>query len=166
MQASAQQSGEDLLRLTVPASALPAGCSLNPNPGGFLPTNPAIVTNPAILGFMHGLVFGPAPGETAVPSPTPERMKVMVGSMSARAAQVEVGYAATYREDDGSHEIGVFALRMKDLAAVQAYAGSGAGTRITKGTTVIFHWADTRPGVKARGCRDVVHRHLEGVGLK
>jgi hypothetical protein len=163
--AFAQQAGEDLARLTVPVDSLPANCRLNPNPGGFQPTNPAIVSNPAVLGFMHSLIF-PSPGETP-PPPTSGRAKVFVGSASARAAAVEVGYAASYQEAGGSPEIGVFALRLKDpSAAPAAPPGVPSGKRITSGPVVIFSWSDAKPGAADLGCLDVVRRHIARVAFK
>ena len=162
---SAQQAGDELARLTVPAAALPANCRLNPNPGGFQPTNPAIVSNPAILGFMHSLIF-PSPGETTPPPPS-ARAKVFVGSASARAAAVEVGYAASYQETGGSPEIGVFALRLKNpSAAPQVPSAVRSAKRITRGSVVIFSWSDASPAAPDLGCVDVVRRHLEHVDFK
>ena len=47
----------DLERLTVPAAALPANCKPRA-PGGMFASNPAVVTDPRVLGFMYVLVFG------------------------------------------------------------------------------------------------------------
>jgi hypothetical protein len=161
---SAQPAGDDLARLTVVPTALPANCRLNPNPGGFQPTNPAIVTNPAILGFMHSVIF--PSGETTAP-PTSGRAKLFVGSASARAAAVEVGYAASYQEAGGSPEIGVFALRLKDPSATPAVTPTvPSAKRITSGPVVIFSWSDATPGAPDLGCLDVVRRHIERVEFK
>ena len=162
---SAQQTGDELVRLTVPAAALPANCRLNPNPGGFQPTNPAIVSNPAILGFMHSLIF-PSPDETA-PPPASARAKLFVGSASARAAAVEVGYAASYQETGGSPEIGVFALRLKDpSAAPKVPTDIRSAKRIARGPVVIFSWSDASPVAPDLGCVDVIRRHIEKVDFK
>lgn len=165
MTVSAQQAGDDLARLTVPAASLPANCRLNPNPGGFQPTNPAIVRNPAILGFMHSLIF-PSPGEST-PTPASERARLFVGSASARAAAVEVGYAASYQETGGSPEIGVFALRLKDpSAAPDMPFNVPSAQRITRGSVVIFSWSDADAGAPDRGCVNVVRRHVESVDVR
>ena len=159
---SAQQTGDDLERLTVPDALLPANCRLNPNPGGFQPTNPAIVRNPAILGFMHALIF-PSPGA----SPASERARLFVGSASARAAAVEVGYAASYLETGGSPEIGVFALRLKDpSAAPDLPVTVPSARRITRGSVIIFSWSDANAGAPDRGCVNGIRRHLESVDVK
>ena len=162
---SAQQTSDDLERLTVPDASLPANCRLNPNPGGFQPTNPAIVRNPAILGFMHALIF-PSPGEST-PSPASERARLFVGSASARAAAVEVGYAASYLETGGSPEIGVFALRLKDpSAAPDVPVTVPSARRITRGSVIIFSWSDANAGAPDRGCVNAIRRHLESVDVK
>ena len=160
-----QQPGDELARLTVPAARLPANCRLNPNPGGFQPTNPAIVSNPAILGFMHSLIF-PSPAETA-PAPSSERTKLFVDSASARAAAVDVGYAASYQEAGGSPEIGVFALRLKDPSAAPAMPASvPSAKRIARGPVVIFSWSDSTPAAPDLGCVDVVRRHIKSVEFR
>jgi hypothetical protein len=100
------QGGSDLTKLTVPASQLPAACRLIPGPRGFLKTNPAVITDPEQLGFVHSLLFGGS-------------KSVVTDDMRARGAHVAVGYAAAYEEKDGAHEIGVYALRLKDPAAAK-----------------------------------------------
>ena len=165
MTVSARQTGDDLARLTVPVAALPANCRLNANPGGFQPTNPAIVRNPAILGFMHSLIF-PSSGEST-PSPASERGSLFVGSVSARAAAVDVGYAASYQETGGSPEIGVFALRLKDPSAAPSVPVTvPSAQRITKGSVVIFSWSDAHAGSPDLGCVNVVRRHLARVEVR
>ncbi len=164
MTVSAQQAGDDLAPLTVPAASLPANCRLNANPGGFQPTNPAIVRNPAILGFMHSLIF-PSSGEST-PSPASERARLFVGSASARAAAVDVGYAASYQEMGGSPEIGVFALRLKDpSAAPNMPVTVPSAQRITRGSVIIFSWSDAHAGAPDRGCVNVIRRHVESVDV-
>ena len=162
---SAQRAGEDLARLTVPPSGLPANCRLNPSPGGFIPTNPAIVTDPTTLGFMHSLIFGPMPGEPdrAPAPPAAARDKALADAMAARGASVEVGYAAAYQETGGSPEIGVFALRLKAPPGVPVRA---AARTIAKGSVVIFYWSDAQGRSPDLGCVDVVRRHLETVDLR
>ena len=154
--AAAGQGGSDLTKLTVPASQLPASCRLIPGPRGFLKTNPAVVTDAEQLGFIHSLLFAGTRSAAAA-------------DLRARGAQVAVGYAAAYEEKGGSHEIGVYALRMKDPAGAKAARASMAAARVlslTKGSVAIFSWMDILPGQKDLGCFDVIKRHIEGVPLK
>ena len=167
---AAGQTGQDLAQLTVPANQLAAGCRLISRTGAFIPTNPAIVTDPKTLGFMHGLVFGPEPGELEDVRKTPPGSPgaaAIADAMVARAARIEIGYAAAYEETGGAHEIGVFALRLKDPAAEK---GQGSKTPrsaiVRKGSVVIFSWADLMPGKSDQGCLDVVRRHIDRVQLK
>ena len=138
----------------MPFSQLPAGCRLIPGPRGFLKTNPAEVTDPQQLGFIHSLLFGPLPMEPA--------------NLAIRGAAAVVGYAAAYEEKGGSSEIGVYALRMKDLAATKKARGPAAARSVTmiKGSVVIYSWADILPGQKDLGCANVIRKHIEGVQLK
>ena len=152
----AGQGGSDLTKLTVPASQLPAACRLIPGPRGFLKTNPAVITDPEQLGFVHALLFGGS-------------KSVATDDMRARGAQVAVGYAAAYEEKDGAHEIGVYALRLKDPAAAtkaRATAAAGRVLHVTKGSVAIFSWVDVLPGRKESGCFDAIRRHIESVELK
>ena len=154
--AAAGQGASDLTRLTVPASELPANCRLIPGPRGFLETNPAVVTDQERLGFIHALLFG---GSKSIPP----------ADLRARGAQAVVAYAAAYEEKGGSHEIGVYALRMKDPAAANATRATPAAGRVlnlTKGSVAIFSWADLAPSQKDLGCFDVIKRHMESVQLK
>lgn len=162
---SAQRAGEDLARLTVPASKLPANCRLKPSPGGFIATNPGIVIDPTTLGFIHSLIFGPMPGEPdrAPAPPASAGDKALADAMAARGANVEVGYAAAYEETGGSPEIGVFALRLKAPPAVPIRA---AARTIAKGSVVIFYWSDAQAGSPDLGCVGVVRRHLDTVDLR
>lgn len=148
------QGGSDLTKLTVPASQLPEGCRLIPGPRAFLKTNPSEVTDPQQTGFIHSLMFGQQPTDAA--------------NLAARGATVVVGYAAAYEEKNGAHEIGVYALRMKDPAAVKNARGPSAARSftITKGSVVIYVWADILPGRKELGCLDVIRKHIESVRLK
>ena len=169
--AAAGQGGSDLTKLTVPASQLPAGCRLIPGPRGFLTTNPSEVTDPQQLGFVHSLLFGPLPGEPAnvgKTPPTSAAASAMADLMTVRGTRVRIGYAAAYEEKDGAHEIGVYALRMKDPAEVKGLRGPSAGRTFTatKGSVVIFSWEDILPGRKGLGCFDVIKRHIESVQLK
>ena len=102
----------ELERLTVPAAALPAHCRLSPPVGrGFL-TNPAVVTDAKLLGFMHMLVIGRMPGDAAATGRGGQAADQTFDEITAaRGADVEVGYAARYQEQGGSPEIGVYALR-------------------------------------------------------
>jgi hypothetical protein len=151
----AGQGGSDLVKLTVPASQLPAGCRLMPGPRGFVKTNPAVITDPQTLGFMYGLLFGPLPA-----SQSPD--------LVALGARVAAGYAAAYEEKGGSHEIGVYALRVKDPAQASGRPRVNAprSTLVVKGSVVIFSWTDILPGQKDLGCSDVVRRHIDQVQLK
>ena len=153
--ATAGQGGSDLTKLTVPASQLPAGCRLIPGPRGFLKTNPAVVTDAEQLGFIHSLLFG---GKS-----------VAAAELRAQGTRSVIGYAAAYEEKGGSHEIGVYALRLKDPAAAQAARSTPAAGRIlnaTRGSVAIFAWSDILPGRKDLGCFDVLKRHIDGVQLK
>ena len=158
----------DLERLTVPAAALPATCKPGA-PSKFFGNNPAVVTEPGVLGLMHLLVFGPGP-EDATVSGRPgsaEARKQAADAAAARAADVEAGYAATYEEQGGSPEIGVFALRMKKMpAVVSTSTGSPARVRIISGSVAIFYWSDATAGAPDRGCLDVVRRHIESVDFR
>ena len=152
----AGQGGSDLTKLTVPASQLPAGCRLIPGPRGFLKTNPSEVTEAEQLGFIHALLFGGSRSMAAA-------------DLRTRGTQAAIGYAAAYEEKGGSHEIGVYALRMKDPAALKATRAAPAAGRVlhlTKGSVVIFSWADVLPGQKDLGCFDVIRRHIERVQIK
>jgi hypothetical protein len=163
------QQVSDLMRLTVPADQLPAGCQLLvAKKSEQLPTNPAIVRDPRFLGMMHALIFGPLPGDEAFVEGelTPARARALAERTSVRAETVEVGYAASYGEEGGFHEIGVFALRLKDPSAATPAPASQRSARITKGSVVIFSWADGRPASPDRGCLDVVRRHLASVDIK
>jgi hypothetical protein len=164
------QTGQDLAQLTVPANQLPAGCRLISRAGGFIQTNPAIVTDPKTLGFMHALVFGPEPGElddVGRTPPTSPNAAALVEGMVARAARIEVGYAAAYEETDGAHEIGVFALRLKDPSAEKAPGSRTPRSAIVrKGSVVIFSWSDLLSTRSDQGCLDVVRRHIDRVQLK
>src|SRR5918994_1201450 len=85
---TAAQSENDLMRLTVPAGQLPAGCQLLPSKGsGPLATNPAIVKDPTFLGMMHALIFGPQAGDLAFVQGAlpPERAKALAERTSSRA---------------------------------------------------------------------------------
>ena len=164
------QTGQDLAQLTVPANQLPAGCRLISRTGAFIPTNPAIVTDPKTLGFMHGLVFGPGPSDRDDVRKTPPGSPgaaAIADAMLARAARIDVGYAAAYEETGGAHEIGVFALRLKDPSAE---TGQGSKTprsaMVRKGSVVIFSWADLVPSKSDQGCLDVVRRHIDRIQLK
>ena len=88
-------------------------------------------------------------------------------AIAARAVNVEAGYAAAYEEQDGSPEIGVFALRMKKPASEEpAVATAGRGGRIIKGRVAIFYWSDAIGNRPDRGCLDVVRRHIESINFK
>jgi hypothetical protein len=163
MTVSAQQAGDDLVpdrTGCIAARKLQAECE-----SGWLSTDkPGHVRNPAILGFMHSLIF-PSSGEST-PSPASERARLFVGSASARAAAVDVGYAASYQEMGGSPEIGVFALRLKDpSAAPNMPVTVPSAQRITRGSVIIFSWSDAHAGAPDRGCVNVIRRHVESVDV-
>ena len=151
----------DLEQLTVPAAALPVNCHLRPTPRGMFRTNPAVVTEPSVLGFMHTLVFGMMPEDAAIGRARPADVTNL---MAARAGDVEAGYAATYEEQGGSPEIGVYALRMKNMPAPERLkVVDPPAARIIKGSTAIFYWSDARADAADRGCFDAVRRHIEAV---
>ena len=100
--ASSYLRSSDLERLTVPAATLPANCRPRP-PGGMFSTNPSIVTDPRVLGLMHGLVFSIAPGSGDAPKRgRSAEAQSDADSLAARAADIEAGYAAAYEEQGGS----------------------------------------------------------------
>ena len=136
---------------------------------GAFPTNPAVVTDAKILGFMHRLVFGRMPGDAAATGRGGQADEQKIDEIiAARGADVEAGYAATYQEQGGSPEIGVYALRMKKLpAAAELNAGLPPGQgRLIKGRIAIFFWSDARADAPDRGCFDVVRRHIEAVDFR
>ena len=92
---------------------------------GAFRTNPAVVTDAKILGFMHMLVFGMMPGDAPATGRGGQAdVQKVEEIMAARGAEVEAGYAAAYQEQGGSPEIGVYALQMKKLpAAAELNAG-------------------------------------------
>jgi hypothetical protein len=158
----------DLERLTVPAAALPANCKPRA-PGGMFDANPAVVTDPRILGPMHALIFGAGSGDAAAPgraSPSDARSQG-AEVLAARAADVEIGYAAAYEEQGGSPEIGVFALRMKKMPVSDgATTGSPSSGRIIRGSVAIFYWSDATASAHYRGCLDVVRQHIGSVEFR
>ena len=167
VQLAGAQSGSDLLRLTVPAEKLPAGCQLAPTEGGPVATNPSMVTDAQFLGMMHAAIFLPLPEDpTGADQLTAARSRAVREAAPGRATRVEAGYVAAYREESGFHEIGVFALRVKDPSAEAPIPNTPRSTTITKGSVVIFTWVDGRPASPDRGCVDVVRRHIASVDLK
>jgi hypothetical protein len=82
-----------------------------------------------------------------------ERQAAIDQAMAETVAGVETGYAAFYREANGSPEIGVYAVRLKTpltnaeaqqwLAAVQG-VGSSQRLRVVKETIAIAAWSDAR----------------------
>ena len=158
----------DLERLTVPAAALPANCRPRA-PGKMFGANPAVVTDPQLLGLMYALVFGAGADDAAAsgrPSPSDARRQG-ADFIPARAADVEAGYAAAYEEQGGSPEIGVFALRMKKMPVINgASTGSPSSARIISGSVAIFYWSDATASAPDRGCLDVVRRHIESVDFR
>ena len=154
---SVAQVPHEQARLTGTTSAQPATWPVYLSNGPLFQTTPALVTDPFVLGFMHSLVFGVSSG----PPPASD------AAIAARAVNVEAGYAAAYEEQDGSPEIGVFALRMKKPASEEpAVATAGRGGRIIKGRVAIFYWSDAIGNRPDRGCLDVVRRHIESINFK
>jgi hypothetical protein len=157
-------SAADLERLTVPVAALPGNCHLRPIRGGMFRTNPAVVTEPNVLAFMHTLVFGMMPEDAAIGRARPGDVTNL---MAARAADVEAGYAAAYEEQGGSPEIGVYALRMKNMPPPERLkAVDPPAARIMKGSIAIFYWSDARADAPDGGCLDAVRRHIEAVDVR
>lgn len=75
---------------------------------------------------------------------------------------------ARYREEGGSPEIVVVALRMKNMpasAALKPPLPPSQG-RVIKGSTAIFYWSDGRADAPDRGCFDVLRRHIESVEFR
>jgi len=174
------QARDTLDRLTVPPGLLPTGCKLRPSRSdGPFRSNPATGTDSVTLGFI-AMFFRPLSlateaeesaaraAEAAATGPE-ERRAAFERLMAQRASAVESGYAAFYREEGGSPEIGVYALRFKkplpELEAERFRTGSGAGgptaLRIAKGSVAIFAWSDARQDAPDRGCFEVVRRHIE-----
>ena len=164
--ASSSRLSSDLERLTVPAAALPANC--RPRlPGGMFAANPSIVTDPRVLGLMHGLVFSIAPGSGDAPKRGGSAdVPSDPDSLVARAADVEAGYAAAYEEQGGSPEIGVFALLMKKMPAQGSSVAPSRAARIIKGQVAIFYWSDATPNAPDLGCIEVVRRHIDSVDFR
>jgi hypothetical protein len=164
---SAAAAGADLQRLTVPAALLPANCRPSA-PGGMFSTNPSVVADPRVLGLMHGLVFGVTPGDANAAGRGRESRpgRPADDDLSARAADVVIGYAAAYEETGGSPEIGVFALLMKTPPTPQGAGTGAAGARVIKGSVAIFTWSDATPQAPDRGCVDVIRRHIESVDFR
>ena len=137
---------------------------------GAFRTNPTVVTDAKILGFMHMSVFGMMPGDAAATGRGGQAdVQTFDEIIAARSAEVEAGYVAAYQEQDGSPEIGVYALWMKKLpaAAAELNAGLAPGQRrIIKGAVGIFYWSDARADAPDRGCFDVVRRHIEAVNFR
>ena len=118
---------------------------------------------------MHILVFGMMPGDAAATGRGGQADEQKFDEIiAARSADVEAGYAATYQEQGGSPEIGVYALRMKTLpAAAELKVGmTPSQRRIIKGPIAIFFWSDARADAPDRGCFDVVRRHIEAVDFR
>ena len=157
----------DLERLTVPAAALPANCKPGA-PGGMFGSNPAVITDPRVLGPMYALIFSAGSDDAASGRPSPsDARRQGADVLAARAADVEVGYAATYEEQGGSPEIGVFALRMKKMPVTDgASTGGSSSARIISGPVAIFYWSDASKGAPDRGCLDVVRRHIGSVDFR
>jgi hypothetical protein len=109
-----------------------------------------VVTDPKILQFIRLWIFGTRDAAR------PENA----------ANQAEAGYAANYREQNGSPEIGVYAIRMKNPPAPLPPTGVPNQGRLVKGSVVIFYWSDGRAGAPDLGCFDIVRRHIEGVDFR
>jgi hypothetical protein len=132
-------------------------------------TNPAVVSDPVVLGFMHALVFGKLPGDDAAfGRGSPGDLKKLGPTIiAARAVNVEAGYASAYEEEGGSPEIGVFALRMKQISDEERSGLSHPpGKGIIKGPVAIYYWSDARADAPDRGCLDVVRQHIESLEFR
>jgi hypothetical protein len=172
------QAPDSLERLTAPSEALPTGCRLTPK--GPLGSNPAVVSDSKGLALISMFVLGmprgdekAALGAGAAEQSGAERQAAFDRLMLERAEGVETGYAAFYREDAGSPEIGVYAIRLKKPLTEQearTFRATPLGgrnyLRILKGQIAIFAWSDARANAPDRGCFDVVRQHLEKTEVK
>jgi hypothetical protein len=132
-------------------------------------SNPAVVTDPLVLGLMYMLVFGAGSDDASASRPVSPADARRQGAdvLAARAADVEAGYAATYEEQGGSPEIGVFALRMKKMPVTDGTSrGSRSSARIIRGSVAIFYWSDANEGAPDRGCLEVVRQHIVSVDFR
>jgi hypothetical protein len=166
--ASRAALASDLERLTVPTAALAANCKPGA-PSKFFGSNPAVVTEPSVLGLMYMFVFGAGSDNAAASGPVSpsDARKQAADLLAVWTADVEAGYAATYEEQGGSPEIGVFALRMKKMPVTDGTStGSPSSARIIRGSVAIFSWSDAREGAPDRGCLDVVRRHIGSVDFR
>jgi hypothetical protein len=163
-----RQAPDPLARLTAPAEVLPSGCRLTPT--GPFGSNPAVTTDAKALLLIYGWVIGetqPATGRDHPPA-VAERWT------NEAVARVDAGYAAFYREEGGSPQIGVYGLRLKnppgaiEAERFRALKGAGGPTALRRvvGSVMIFAWSNGRPDAPDRGCWDVVRRHLEQVDLR
>jgi hypothetical protein len=183
------RESDSLDRLTVPTDQLPDGCRLRTPPpqapASPFRSNPAIF-KPAIgsdsgpLAFIHLMLMtynlvdekAARDAERAAKSEE-ERQTAFDRLMAKHVANVETCYAAFYREEGGSPEIGVYALRFKKPLTNQeaqrfraGVHGGPSALRVIKGSVAIFAWSDAREDAKDLGCFEVVRQHLEKAELK
>lgn len=175
------QTSDGMERLTVPGDLLPDGCRLKPT--SIIGPNPVITTDPKALGVISTFTLGAAlleersgqsPGATGTSKE--ERQAAAERSMIEAAAAVDIGYAAFYREERGSPEIGVYAVRLKKpltepeaqrwSRAVQSGVLAPSRLAVVKGRIAVSAWSDGRPGAPDRGCWEVVRRYLEQVAIE
>jgi hypothetical protein len=151
---SAAQEPEPLARLTPPAGTLPAGCALRPVLGGLKDPlyghNPAIVSDSLSLAVVH--MFAAGAGITA-------------------EKPVAAAYSAFYKEEGGSPQLGVYAIRYRrDLTTAEAdafkavkFTTSSSPLRVVKGPLAIYLYSNSRPDAQDKGCYDALKKHIESV---
>ena len=172
-----REPAHPLLRLTAPPHVLPEGCRLAPKSGfESVRANPAILTDPKKLGFMHVLVMGSDKAlDDASQIPLGEEHERTVERLMAeRGATVEVAYAAWYEEGNGSRSIGVYALRFRQPLAggvvdniLRANTIHGRGTlRIFTKSVAVFAWANAKEDAPDLGCLDAVRQHLRNANVE
>ncbi|MEX2281138.1 MAG: hypothetical protein WEE89_01495 [Gemmatimonadota bacterium] len=148
------QEADILQRLTPPPTALPASCRLRPAIGkdALYGHNPAIVTDSVSISIVH---------------------MYATGAGVAAERPVAAGYTASYLEEGGSPQIGVYALRFRrDLTTPEtetfqkSYGGGSTVFRLVKGAVAIYAYTNARRDAPDRGCFDALKKHLEAVDLK
>ena len=150
-----RQEGDVLSRLTPPAGVLPASCKPLPALGkdALYGRNPTVVTDTPSISIVH--MYAMAAGVAA--------------DRPAAAA-----YAAFYREDGGSPQIGVYALRFnRDLTTAETDAfkanrnmGGASALRLVKGPVAVFAFSNARPDAPDKGCYEALRKHIETVEFK
>lgn len=150
-----RQDGEVLSRLTPPAGVLPPSCKALPALGkdALYGRNPTIVTDTPSIAIVHmyAMAAGVAPDRPAT-----------------------AAYAAFYREEGGSPQIGVYALRFnRDLTSAESDAfkanrnmGGATALRLVKGPIAVFAFSNARPDAPDKGCYEALRKHIETVEFK